>query len=273
MNTEVLFKQGVSLLLLPPGLMFLGFALGMLLLGVGYVKRRRSFKRAGWSVVALAVITLWAASTNATAIYAQRWLEHGQVPWNANTALPAQAIVIVGSGRTPDETSVAGVVLSDRGIERLRYGIALSRASGLPILFSGGAVEIQPRNNPAATEAALADAIARREFDMPLRWLESTSLNTQENALNSAAILRPAAPNGIKRIVLVTHGYHMLRARAWFVHAGFEVQPAPLLRTDDKKIILADWLPSRIGSRASKRVFRELTSLAWQRLRLALGIG
>ncbi len=272
MNTEVLFKQGVSLLLLPPGLMFLGLALSVLLLGLGYTKQRHAFKRAGWIVAALAVVTLWAASTNATAIYAQRWLERGQVPWKANTATPAQAIVIVGSGRTPDETSAAGVVLSDRGIERLRYGIALSRASGLPILFSGGAVEIQPQHNPAATEAALADAIARRDFNVPLRWLESTSLNTQENAMNSAAMLRPAAADGIKRIILVTHGYHMPRARAWFVHTGFEVQPAPLLRADDNKTDLADWLPSRIGSRESKRIFRELTSLAWQRLRLALGV-
>ena len=51
--------------------------------------------------------------------------------------------------------------------------------------------------------------IARAEWNVPLRWTETASRDTHENAVNTVALLRPA---GIREIVLVTHGLHMPRA-------------------------------------------------------------
>jgi uncharacterized SAM-binding protein YcdF (DUF218 family) len=58
---------------------------------------------------------------------------------------------------------------------------------------------------------------------VPVRWTEEHSRNTFENALESRRIL---APLGIKSIYLVTHAWHLPRARLAFEHAGFEVIPA-----------------------------------------------
>jgi uncharacterized SAM-binding protein YcdF (DUF218 family) len=110
--------------------------------------------------------------------------------------------------------------------------------------------------------------IARRDFNLPLRWLENTSDDTQENAENAARILQPHAPQGVRRIVLVTHAYHMQRARRWFELQGFEVQPAAMGFTTDRPERLTDWLPDVESSRRAKRCFRELYSRVWQGMRL-----
>ena len=62
------------------------------------------------------------------------------------------------------------------------------------------------------------------DFRQPVKWVESRSLDTRENAARSAEILLPA---GARRIVLVTHAAHMRRAVEAFEHAGFTVIPAP----------------------------------------------
>jgi uncharacterized SAM-binding protein YcdF (DUF218 family) len=59
---------------------------------------------------------------------------------------------------------------------------------------------------------------------VPVRWAENRSRNTHENAQLSAAILKR---DGVKRVVLVMHGFDIRRARAEFVAAGLEVVPAP----------------------------------------------
>ena len=57
-----------------------------------------------------------------------------------------------------------------------------------------------------------------------MKWVESRSLDTRENAARSAEILLPA---GARRIVLVTHAAHMRRSVEAFERAGFTVIPAP----------------------------------------------
>ncbi|MGB1879583.1 MAG: YdcF family protein, partial [Gammaproteobacteria bacterium] len=61
-----------------------------------------------------------------------------------------------------------------------------------------------------------------RDFRVPVRWVESVSQNTRENARLTAGVL------DVRRIVLVTHALHMPRAMREFHAAGFDVTPAPL---------------------------------------------
>ena len=67
-------------------------------------------------------------------------------------------------------------------------------------------------------------AALEQEFNVPVRWTEDRSRNTHENAQLSAAILKR---DGVKRVVLVMHGFDIRRARAEFVAAGIDVVPAP----------------------------------------------
>jgi uncharacterized SAM-binding protein YcdF (DUF218 family) len=55
--------------------------------------------------------------------------------------------------------------------------------------------------------------------------VEPRALDTQDNARLSAPLLKAA---GVQRIMLVTHGWHMVRAAHLFQSEGFEVIPAPV---------------------------------------------
>jgi uncharacterized SAM-binding protein YcdF (DUF218 family) len=67
-------------------------------------------------------------------------------------------------------------------------------------------------------------AALEREFGIPVRWAESESRNTHENALRSARILVAAH---IGKVILVSHSFDMPRAKAEFAAQGIEAIPAP----------------------------------------------
>lgn len=92
--------------------------------------------------------------------------------------------------------------------------------------------------------------------------METLSHNTAENAKFSRAILQPYQ---VDRILLVTHAWHMPRARMAFEKAGFTVIPAatgyahgPWIETD--------LLPSAKGLAFSYLALHEWIGLAWYRL-------
>ena len=105
-------------------------------------------------------------------------------------------------------------------LERLRFAARLAKASGLPILASGGLHYGQP-----PSEAQLAAEALQRDFSTTTRWLEERSRTTWENALYSASMLKDA---GIDRIVLVTSASHMPRSRWCFEQNGLQVIVAPM---------------------------------------------
>lgn len=134
--------------------------------------------------------------------------------------LPAEpmAIVILSAEarETPEFRDASPGALT---LERLRYGASLERRAHLPVLVSGGFV--------AGRTYSLGSVMARsleEDFAIPGAWVEGTSADTRQNALRSAELLRE---HGITRIFLVTHAWHMPRARLAFEQAGLQVVPAP----------------------------------------------
>jgi uncharacterized SAM-binding protein YcdF (DUF218 family) len=147
------------------------------------------------------------------------WLANDSPAVRMDDARTAQAVVILGGGVRRDALEYGGDTLGRLSLERVRYGAKLARETGLPVLVSGGTVF-----GDTATEASLMRAALEREFNIPVRWAEDKSRNTHENAQFSAALLKR---DGVKRVVLVIHGFDIRRARAEFVAAGLEVVPAP----------------------------------------------
>ncbi len=137
-------------------------------------------------------------------------------------ASPApDAIVVLGGGVLVGAAEYDGRDSPGRlTLERIRYGAYLSRKTGLPLAVVGGRVfEGEP-------EGEVMRRVLEQEFQIPVRWVESTSLNTRENAQQASRLLQP---QGIRRILLVTHGVDTRRARREFEAAGFAVIPAPTL--------------------------------------------
>ena len=90
---------------------------------------------------------------------------------------------------------------------------------------------------------------------MPVRWTEDRSRNTRENAQFSAARLEK---EGVKRVVLVAHGFDMRRARAEFTAAGLEVVPAPTFVLGEGPFEFTDLVPSVGALQASYYALYEL---------------
>lgn len=117
---------------------------------------------------------------------------------------------------------VLGAKLSSGGrpsaafLGRIERGAELWRAGAAPLLlFSGGG---QPSEARAALEHARSLGV-----DPAACLLEEASTNTRQNAQRCAPLLQA---RGVRRVVLVTDGFHLLRAARCFRALGFEVVPA-----------------------------------------------
>jgi uncharacterized SAM-binding protein YcdF (DUF218 family) len=157
-------------------------------------------------------------------------------------ATEAQAIVILGGGTRRYAPEYRGATMSGLTLERVRFGARLARATGLPILVSGGAIEGAP------PEAVLMRNALVNEYGVPVRWIETRSRNTRENAIASAAILKAA---GVQRIILVGHAFDFPRTRNEFEAAGMSVIGAPIGRPSAGPYSLLDFMPSVAGLQGS----------------------
>ncbi len=174
----------------------------------------------------------------------------------------AQAIVILGGGVRRNAAEFGGDTLARLTLERVRYGALVARATRLPVLVSGGSV------SGGTAEAALMKRALEQEFNVEVRWSEERSRDTRSNAAESAAILLPA---GIKRVLLVAHGFDMPRASAEFATAGFQVTPAPtVIAGQDRGFDHAfELLPSMSALQGSYYALYELLAETVRRLRQA----
>jgi len=174
----------------------------------------------------------------------------------------AQAIVILGAGVRRNAPEFGGDTLSRLTLERVRYGALLARATGLPVLVSGGSVY------GGTAEATLMKRALEGEFTVKVRWSEDRSRDTRSNAAESAAVLLPA---GMTHVVLVAHGFDMPRASAEFAAAGFQVTPAPTVVSGERFGIdhPVELLPSMSALQASYYALYELLAETARRLRQA----
>jgi len=165
----------------------------------------------------------------------------------------AQAIVILGGGVRRYANEYGGPTLSGLTLERVRYGARVARATGLPVLVSGGAVRDLPAEAPIMRDALI------KEYGVAVRWVESRATNTRENALYSSAMLQAAH---VDRIILVGHSFDFPRTRHEFEAAGIKVVPAPIASASLSTISLGDFIPGLGGLQRSYFACYELLANA-----------
>ncbi|MDP2867420.1 YdcF family protein [Methyloversatilis sp.] len=216
-------KKLLSTLLLPPVSPLLASTLGLLLRG----RHPRTGAVLAWS----GLIALWLLATPVVS----GWLERSTYATNAVADLSdAQAIVILGAGSSDNLVDYDGQTVNGLALERLRAGARLARQTGLPLLVSGGVVwQGQP-------EADMMAAVLQ-EQGVAVRWIESASRDTGDNAALSAVAL---GRDGITRVALVTHAFHMRRAMEHFRRAGLTPLAAPTLIRRDGGVSPGDLVPT-----------------------------
>lgn len=234
------FKKLIASLLMPPVGMILLAALGLML-----ARRRPRFGR--W-VAGLALSGLLTLSWPPVAGVLADSLER-HPPLSAQALSQAQAIVVLGGGIYPEAPEYEGQdSVSSGTLQRLMYAAMLQRRSRLPVLVTGGAPE------GGRPEGVLMQQVLEQQFGVPVRWVESASLDTVGNAAMSAPLLRAA---GVQRVALVSQVWHLPRAMALFEAQGFTVLPAPTGFRPRGPHTLAWYLPSSEALQASQTALRE----------------
>lgn len=246
---NVPLKSLLTFFLLPP--------VNLLLLALlGFVLRRH---RAGRILCGVGLVGLLLLALPLTSQMLMLGIEQfGSPP--ADAPAPA-AIVILGGDLRPAGDAPSAVDVGPLSLERLRTGAVLQRATGLPVLVSGGVI--------GADEPPLAALMAHSletDFAVPVRWQESASRDTWENARDSAAILQAA---GISSVFVVTHAWHMRRALIAFRRFGLQAWPAPVPSRRVLRIDASAFVPRATVWADSSYVLHEWLGCAWYALRTA----
>jgi uncharacterized SAM-binding protein YcdF (DUF218 family) len=243
-----LLKKIIAALILPPAGLILLALFGLWLLRSKNSQRdaqRWRWRHGGATLATLSLLGLLALSLPVVGNALMAPLEPHPPITQAQLQL-TQAIVILGGGSYYGAPEYGGDTVGHYTLERLRYGARLARESRLPLLVTGGA----PFGGRA--EADSMRETLERDFGVKVRWIESSSRDTIENAGLSAPMLKAA---GITRIALVSHGWHLPRAIPLFEKQGLEVTPAPTAFSTGSPSTVEDLLPG--GLVTSRLALRE----------------
>jgi uncharacterized SAM-binding protein YcdF (DUF218 family) len=178
-------------------------------------------------------------------------------PSRAEPARDMQAIVVLSSTfNAPEPPRPRTIPFFDTYV-RIRCASWLYQNGWeLPVVVSGGQI------GDRVMAAIMKEALIKEGVPASQIWSESESRSTYENALFSARLL---LPRGMRKIVLVTEAFHMLRAERCFRKAGFDVSTAPCGYTVFEGR-LNDWIPNSSAIKQNDSVLHEWLGLAWYRL-------
>ena len=164
-------------------------------------------------------------------------------------AQPADVIVVLGSQVYPGGRA-------GPSLERRAQHTAVLYRRGLAdhIICSGGVGD-----NPPSEAEVVCERIVELGVPPGAVIYETRSHSTEENAAYSAAIMRH---RGWRSAIIVSDGFHMLRAAWMFERAGVIAHPSPAQVTAGPMNLI-----ERFGREA-----REAGGLVWYGLRVVLGI-
>lgn len=207
-----LLKFGASWIL-PPGLFII------LLVVLTIYLTRINFRLS--IIVGLGTLIFYLMCTGLVAEKFMGELEKSYSPPAQIEQLNGDVIVLLGGGAIRDVQDVDGAgTLCASPANRLLAAVRLQKKLDLPILMSGGQVY-----SDSGAEAIISERVLK-SLGVPDEkiLLETKSVNTTQNAIYSAEILRE---KNFRRPIIVTSAFHMRRAVLNFSRQGFEVIPYP----------------------------------------------
>lgn len=154
---------------------------------------------------------------------------------------PAGCAIVLGAGVYPDGRP--SLTLSDRVGE----GVRLYRQGLVPHLLMTGGVD--PVNGWSEPQVMRRVAIEAGVPESAI-WIDEEGVSTRASARSCAARLEH---EGIESALLVSHGYHLLRAKTAFRREGLRTYTVPA--TETRRLRLEPWF-----------VFRECVAWAYYAL-------
>ncbi len=252
MNVSGMIHEAFRSLILPPAGLFILYAIGFFI--------RKKSPRASQILCGGSVLALFILSTDIGACLLGNPLEKLEAPLASAQNTGAQAIVVLTAGRIVEAPEYGKKDIPDYiALARMRYASRLHRESQLPVLVTGGL------GKQLDHQESLAEGMARgltEDFSTPVKWMETESTNTAENAQLSAKILLPA---GVHKILLITDAMHMHRAKLAFQQQGLQVVPAPTMFLNEYDFRWSGLIPGVGSLRRSHYAIYEWLGLLWSR--------
>jgi uncharacterized SAM-binding protein YcdF (DUF218 family) len=242
-------KPYITAIVFAPTLLLICIALGIWL--------SSKQPKLGKSLAIFSTALLWVFSTPAFNV----WLSHNLLTLYKPTtphelkAQGVQAIVVLGGG--VDTGQPDGIQqLQVTALDRLRHGIELSRKTGIPLLVTGG--KGWGALDGSDNESEISNRVAMEAFNYKIKWTETESRDTLENAINCKQIL---SKQGVTQVALVTHSWHMPRSLNAFQSVGLNVTPAPMGFLADRSVDIKSILPNGYSLNYTFTVFKELVAM------------
>jgi uncharacterized SAM-binding protein YcdF (DUF218 family) len=211
----------------------------------------------------LAVFLLaWLTLTPAV-VYWPAWVLERAFPDVTRMPSEADAIVVLSAGLYPPTKLAPESRPDDATLRRCATAARLYHDRSAAVFVSGGKVD------PTQHGDTLAAAMRRTLLTMGVAEddivVEDQATDTDENAKLTKRMLDE---RGLKRVVLVTDGSHLSRARRLFERQNIRVIPvAAHYDTSRVRRTPAHYLPSTTGAQISNALFHECVGLAWNKLR------
>lgn len=177
------------------------------------------------------------------------------------TVADAEAVVLLAGGRQKLAEEYGDDTVNSFSLVRARYAAWIVKQTHLPLIISGGRVL-----DEAKSESELIHDLLQNEFNLSEECcIEEQSRTTYENALYTAKLLEQKS---IQSVVLVTHAWHMPRARAAFEHFDVRIIPAPTaFYGRDSTNRINYFLPSTNALMFSGMAFHEMFGNWWYKMR------
>lgn len=223
------------------------------LLLLQFAQKRGWRRRAGLTIVLILLFASWRP-----AVFVALWSLEAWYPAAALPAGDAEAIVVLSAGVNRLYPPTPEWICGPDAYLRVQHAAWLYKNwRPLPVYVSGGRVGTGlPTAAEVLERALVAEGVPRQAIRK-----EEESRSTFENAVYTAAMLRES---GIRRVALVTHASHMLRAERAFRRQGMEVTPAPCGFRSARFITgWRDLAPSAGDLRDSDDVLHEWLGLLW----------
>ena len=235
----------------------LTWAIALPLLGL-FLRRRRAGLAVGMALSSVAVLVFFSLEPVAGALV--RWVESGA----RRTFKPGatyDAVIVLGGIVDADASFRSGDLELTEPVERiLRAAELLKSGQARMVLLSGGLM--YPRPGAPSEAERLATWLVEQGIDPDRIVVEGRSLNTHENAVESARIV---TARGWKKLLLVTSAWHAPRAFASFRAAGLEPDVLPVDHHATDGSYAGIW-PRAAALAVSTDMLRELVGRAVYRI-------
>lgn len=209
-------------------------ALGLLAL----LMRLLGWTRGAFITVTFGLCWLYLCSTSQFADALMGYLEEGYGARPLSVIEKADAIVLLG-GAMRGHTHLGSLGDMNQQADRLVHAVALYKSGkAAAIVVSGGSAY-----GDRSEAEQIHDILLIMGVPTSAIILEPKSVNTHENAVNTAQLLRE---RGWTKVLLVTSAFHMPRAVALFeAQGGLQIEPAPtdFQRRVSPSGVLPGWLP------------------------------